>query len=137
MTKTTTNRTDLVERARQLRLMVEQLERAAAMAKGTQKIRRNGNVLVKPSHGPYWVGDDGTTEELMTTLLRMLQDRPCRFGELLEGTGARDNRIKGCMVRLQREGHGVVNIGDGARALWFAPSDDVLRRLKQHATARR
>lgn len=64
-----------------------------------------------------------------------------RFVEILEATGARDNRIKGVIMRLQREGIRVVDVapeGTG-KALWFIPSDAVLERLLRvkAATAKR
>ena len=134
---------DLVEQARQLRLQVEKLEKDVKHARGTARIKRpTQNVIVKPSVGPYFVGDEGPTEELMDAIQRMLQDRPCRFQEILEATGARDNRIKGVINRLQREGVRIVDVApEGTRAaLWFIPSDDVLERImraKRRATERR
>lgn len=148
-----TKKIDLVEQARQLRLQAEALERSARNARGTARdvsaaaarARRDskpGNVVVKPARGPHYVGDDGTTEELMATVQRMLMDRPWRFSELLEATGARDNRIKGVIMRLQREGVRVVDVAPAGvgKALWFIPSDEVLARLmraKKRATERR
>ena len=124
---------DLVEKARQLRMQVEQLEKDVQHARGTARMKRpTANVLVKPARGPYYVGDDGTTDELAAAIKRMLMDRPCRFQEILEATGARDNRIKGCITRLQRDGSRVVDVsppGTGRAALWFIPSDAVLERI--------
>lgn len=124
---------DLVEQARQLRLQAEELEKNARRARGTQRMRRataGQNVIVKPS-GPYWVGNEGSTEELMETIQKMLTERPWRFREILDATGAGDNRIKGVIMRLQREGVRVVDVapeGTG-KALWFIPSEAVLDRL--------
>ncbi len=134
---------DLVEQARQLRLQAEDLEKNARLARGTSRVRRpTNNVIVKPARGPYYVGDDGPTEALMTAITKMLQERPCRFPEILEATGARDNRIKGVINRLQREGVRIVDVSpEGTRgALWFIPSDEVLTRImraKRNAAARR
>lgn len=128
-------KTDLVEQARQLRMQVEKLEKDVQHARGTQRVKRpTENVLVRPAHGPYHVGDDGPTEQLMAAIQRMLTDRPCRFQEILEATGARDNRIKGVINRLQREGVRIVDVsppGTGRAALWFIPSDEVLDRIKR------
>ena len=134
------NKVDLVEQARQVRLMAEELERKARMAKGTKELKpMKGSVVVKPARGPYWCGDEGPTEDLMVAVWRMLLDRPRTFREILEATGARDNRIKGVIMRLQREGKRVVNMGDDNKALWFAPTDEVLKRIMRvkAATARR
>lgn len=132
---------DLVEQARQLRVQAEQLESAAKHARGTQRVKRpQGQIVVKPS-GPYYVGDEGSTEELMTVVTRMLKERPWRLVEILDATGARDNRVKGVIMRLQREGVRVVDVapeGTG-KALWFIPSDELLVRLMRvkRATERR
>jgi hypothetical protein len=136
--KTKREKIDLVEQARQLRMQAEALERMAKMAKGTKELPKTGNVVVKPARGPYWCGDEGPTDELMTQVWRMLLDRPYTFQQILDATGARDNRVKGVIMRLQREGKRVVNIGDPNRALWFAPSDEVLKRIlaSKRATAR-
>lgn len=126
---------DLVEKARQLRLQVEKLENDVKHARGTRPVKRPPmNVLVKPSHSPYYVGDEGPTEQLMAAIKQMLMDRPCRFQEILEATGARDNRIKGVINRLQREGVRIVDVsppGTGRAALWFIPSDEVLDRIRR------
>jgi hypothetical protein len=86
---------------------------------------------VKPSHGPHWVGDDGTTDDLAAAVHALLLERPMRFVELLEATGARDNRIKGVITQLQRRGVRVVDVApEGNRkALWFIPSEALLERL--------
>lgn len=113
-----------------MRLMAESLERQARMAKGTEtNIVKRPNVIVKPARGPYWCGDEGPTEDLMGAVWRMVLDRPWTFQEILEATGARDNRVKGVIMRLQREGKRVVNVGTATRALWFAPTDAVLQRI--------
>lgn len=120
---------DLVEQARQLRLQAEDLEKR--LARGTRGNVKLARPTVQPTRSPYWVGDEGPTEELMSTVQRMLMERPCRFTDLLEATGARDNRIKGVIMRLQREGVRVVDVSPGGthKALWFIPSEAVLRRL--------
>jgi hypothetical protein len=137
------NSIDLVEQARQIRMQAEALEKKVTreLARGTQRNVRPQNVLVKPSHGPHYVGDDGPTEQLMSVVKTMLEERPLRFQEILDATGARDNRVKGVIMRLQREGVRVVDVapeGTG-KALWFIPSDAVLQRLVRvkRATERR
>lgn len=136
---TSKQKVDLVEQARQLRLQAEALEKKVEreLARGTQR-NVAPNVIVKMVHGRWWTGDAGTTEELMGVIEAMLKERPRRFVELLEETGARDNRIKGVLMRLQREGVNVVDVapeGTG-KALWFIPSSEVLDRLKRVAARR-
>lgn len=125
-------KTDLVEQARQLRIQATALEKMARTAKGTQRgMMPWTKVLVQPKHGVYFTGDEGTTEELLDVVQRMLTERPWRFSEMLEASGARDNRIKGVLMRLQREGVRVIDIapeGSG-KALWFIPSDAATARV--------
>lgn len=118
---------DKVEQARQLRLQAEaaqreaeELERQVRMAKGTQQDVRGEVPLI---------GDEMPTPALMALVQQLITEKPMAFQELLEATGARDNRIKGVLMRLQREGARVVNLGTQARALWFIPNDEVMRRI--------
>jgi hypothetical protein len=134
---------DLVEQARQLRLQAEELERSARHARGTQRnVAPKPVPVVKPARSVYWTGDEGTTEQLMAVIQQMLAERPRLFREIVEATEAGENRIKGVIMRLQREGVRVVDVapeGTG-KALWFIPSSAVLERLlraKKAATSRR
>lgn len=136
-------RIDLVEQARQLRLQAEELEKKVLQARGTERIKRpTGRVIVKPSRSPYYVGDDGTTSELMDVVQRMITERPWLYRDIVEATGAGENRVKGAITGLQRQrGLRVVDVapeGTG-KALWFIPSEEVLERLTRakRATARR
>ena len=123
---------DLVEEARQLRLQAEELARRMLAVQGTRP-----DVEPPPTDTPddkpvnYHVGDHGSTDELTEVVLMMLSERPMWFRDIVETTGARANRIKGVIVRLQREGHRVIDLApEGAlKALWFIPSDAVLDRL--------
>lgn len=133
---------DLVEQARQLRLQAEELEKSARarFARGTKLsvAPDAGRIVAKPAPSPHWTGDEGPTEALMTSIQMLLIERPRRFVELLEATGARDNRIKGVIMRLQREGVNVVDIappGTG-KALWFIPSIEAVARLARPEVAR-
>lgn len=137
MDKAKTHRIDLVEQARQLRLQAEELERKVQreLARGTQRnVKPTLPVIANPSR-PFYVGDETSTRDLMAVVQRMLEQRPWRFIEIVEETGARDNRIKGVITQLQREGVRVVDVapeGTG-KALWFIPSPEVLARLKRAA----
>jgi hypothetical protein len=132
---------DLVEAFRQQRLAAEKLaadardlEKKARLARGTERNIAPPKAVVAPKRGRYFVGDNGPTEELMLTVSAMLQERPWTFRDILEQTGARDNRIKGVIMRLQREGVKVVNLGEENKALWFIPDQRVLRRLSRSAS---
>jgi hypothetical protein len=141
--KRTRKNTDIIERARQLRMQLEeqkaqvdQLEKDVRLARGTARMKRptnTPNVIVKPARPPHWVGDDGPTGELLLVVHRLLLERPLTFQEILEQTGARDNRVKGVIMRLQREGVHVVDIstsGDG-KARWFIPSEEIMKRIER------
>jgi hypothetical protein len=77
----------------------------------------------------------------MAVVRAMLEERPMMFQEILEACGARDNRVKGVIMRLQREGVRVVDVAPSGtgKALWFIPSEAVLERLtraKRHTVRR-
>lgn len=128
--KKTGPKVDLVEQARQLRLQAEELERKVKLARGTRDL--------KPKDTNH-VGDETSTAELVDAITRLLRVKPMTFQELLEATGARDNRIKGVLMRMQRVGMRLVNLGTEQKALWFLPSDEVFVRIMRakRATQRR
>lgn len=143
---------DLVEQARQQRIASEhlaeearkraeearELERKVRLARGTrQEIRRVPAPVPAPRASRYFVGDNGPTEQLMQVVSEMLQERPWTFRDILDQTGARDNRIKGVIMRLQRDGVKVANLGEENKALWFIPDQEVLRRLRSAARSQR
>lgn len=130
---------DLIEEARQLRIHAEELEKKVQFARGTQRVKRytaktvpgRPQVIVKPSRSVYWTGNDGTTRDLMSMIERMLTERPWLYRDIVEATGAGENRVKGAITALQREGHRVVDVapeGTG-KALWFIPSAEVMERI--------
>lgn len=134
MDKKTDKQVDLVEQARQLRLQAEELEKHARLARGTARMKRASAItrpIVKPARSKWWTGNDGTTPELMVVIATMLTERPWLYRDIVEATGAGENRIKGAITALQREGRRVVDVapeGTG-KALWFIPSDEVLTRI--------
>lgn len=135
---------DLVEQARQLRLQAEELEKKVKLARGTERMKRASAItrpIVKPARGPYWTGNDGSTRDLMEMIAKMLTDRPWLYRDIVEATEAGENRIKGAITALQREGRRLVDVapeGTG-KALWFIPSDAVMQRIMRakRPTARR
>jgi glutaredoxin 2 len=121
------NVVDTVSRLVERTLTLEEQNRElAARLRSVKGTRRD---LRAPSAGEYHVGDEGPTPELMQVVQRMLTERAMTFQELLDATGARANRIKGVIMRLQRDGVRVVNLGTEAKALWFCPSEAVMDRL--------
>lgn len=71
---------------------------------------------------PLWCwrpGDDIETADLMREVDLILRARPMMLRELQEALGMEErNRISGVLVRLQKDGVPVVNLGDGRRAVW-------------------
>lgn len=132
---------DLGEDVRQLRLLVEDLARRVPAAPRVEAVAPPVEVIDERDPKPvnYHVGDSGSTDELTEIVLELLSQRPMYFREIVEETGARANRIKGVIVRLQREGHRVIDLAPAGalKALWFVPSDEVLERLIRTATPRR
>ena len=133
MTKKTTS--DLMRDAAALRAHTEAL--SAEMQKATAEIAATAEELsrrlrhVKATRELSTpIGDDTTTAVISSAVERLLRERPMLFRDLLEATGARDNRIKGVIMRLQREGVDVVNLGNEQRALWFIPNQELLKRLR-------
>ena len=113
----------LTERARSIDEQTLELERKLRQVRGTRDLKRPA------SAGEYHVGDEGPTADLMSVVRLAITEHPLTFQELLDATGARPNRIKGVIMRLQREGVRVVNLGTEQRAVWFAPSEEVWKRL--------
>lgn len=92
-------------------------ERALRLARGTG----DHQVAARHAHGPHFVGDNGSTDELRDAVAALVAEEPRTFQELIAATGARGNRISGVLVKLQLSGAGVVNIGTAQRALWSIP----------------
>ncbi len=149
-----TEAAELRERTASLSEQAEQLARKMRSVRGTRDMKKpvaTAAAVVPSSHTSLarraparradhpapvgrgtesYVGDESSTAELMTTVQRLITERPSTFRELLDATGARDNRIKGVIMRLQRDGLDVVNLGNEARALWFIPNPELLKRLR-------
>ncbi len=142
MNTKTKSQTDLevlhvIEQAKELREQAMSLDaQAAELARKLRQVRGTRDLRAK---GTTWsqVGDNGPTGELLEVVQRMITEHPMTFQELLDRTGARANRIKGVIMRLQRNGVKVVNMGTETKALWFAPSASVWQRLQLTLKARR
>lgn len=87
--------------------------------------------------GSYHVGDEGPTPELLEAVTRLITEHPRTFQELRDLTGARDNRIKGVLMRMQRDGVTLANLGTEAKAIWFCPSPEALKRLERVMKSRK
>lgn len=93
---------DIAERTRQLEAEFRRLEAQVAKARGTRR-------------------DLDSTPALLEHVAQMLTGKPLAFRDIMAALpkGTNENRVKGVLVRLQRDGHNLQNVGDGARALWF------------------
>jgi len=118
----------LGQRGRDLAQQAERLEEQLRIARGTQRIVKT--IAPKTSRGAYSgrEPDEVSTPELYEQIRKLVSDKPMRFRDIVEATQAGENRIKGVLVRLQRE-EGCVNLGDTSRALWFIPDEKLLKRL--------
>jgi hypothetical protein len=74
--------------------------------------------LAAPDAAEPPVGDDATPAELLAQVRRLLEGGQLTFQELLTATGARPNRVSGCIVTLRREGARIRNVGSPKRAVW-------------------
>ncbi len=133
----------LIDQAKALAPRTEALEAETAALKAEQaeleaklrQVKGTREKVVAP--GPYYVGDAGPTPELMMAVLSLLGEKPSTFQEIKSATGAGDNRIKGVIMRAQREGVRVVNLGTDTKAIWFCPTEEVWKRmLKQRKSGR-
>jgi hypothetical protein len=107
----------LADHTRHLAEQTAKLEADLKLARGTREI------VTKPStEYSSREPDDVSTSALYERVLKMITGRPMTYRAILDETQAQENRIRGIMVRLQRDGHGVVNLGNGRRAIYFVPT---------------
>ncbi len=104
---------------------VERLERQLRGVRGTRDLKKATN------GSEYRVGDEGPTGELYDVVHRMLLEKPHTLQALIDETGARANRLKGVVWRLQLNEKRVVNLGTDAKAIWFICNDEVAARLRR------
>jgi hypothetical protein len=83
---------------------------------------------------PAWfpiVGDEAPTEVINAAVTALVRFKPMRFAELMAATGARQGRVSGAIVALQRDPKArIVNLDTPARARWFiVPEGIQLARL--------
>lgn len=120
--------------ALQLREQAAELQKSAdALLQQVKHARGTRDDITKRDNrgkGEYHLGNEGPTSELLETIKGMLDGKAWTFRELLDATGAGDNRIKGVLMRLQREGVNVVNVGSETRALWTIMTPAAFTRIK-------
>lgn len=115
---------NLADKANNVAKEAEELMRQIRIARGTRDLT--------PVPAPTYVGDEGPTGELLEAVRRLVTERPQMHQDLLQATGARADRIKGVLMRIQREDDSrLVNLGTETRALWFIPDGETLKRLRR------
>lgn len=120
----------VAEIAERLREPAGRVQRAVKKLRSTDKLRNVGS----PEDPRWWwsVGDGGSTDELTASISALLRHQPMTLSALMSATGARRGRISGVIVKLQRSGAPVENLGDGHVAIWSLAGQrrrDPARRL--------
>jgi hypothetical protein len=87
-------------------------------------------------HAPAWfwiVGDDAPTGQVNAAIEALVRFKPMRFPELLAATGARNGRVSGGIVAMQRDPAArLVNLDTPVRARWFVVPEGIqLAKLKK------
>lgn len=70
-----------------------------------------------------------STPDLYQAIERYITEEPRTFRAIKAQFPVTDNRIKSVLIRLQRDGRGVANLGNSARAIWFIPSPEAIDRI--------
>lgn len=71
---------------------------------------------------PRWitrVGDNATPEKLEASVRFLCADAPRTLQELADITGARQSRVNGARLKLERNHERIVNLGSGKTARWY------------------
>lgn len=136
---------EMREKAAELQKQADELLSKSRLARGTRENVRQAKPVapVQPHRvsppavrSEWWVGDEGPTGDLLETVQRMLTGQAHTFREIKDATGAGDNRIKGVLMRMQREGINLVNVGTDTRALWTIMTPEAYARIRKAMAAR-
>lgn len=71
---------------------------------------------------PRWitrVGDHASPEKLEASVRFLCSDAPRTMQELVDLTGARQSRVNGARLQIERRGERIVNLGSGKYARWY------------------
>ena len=72
--------------------------------------------------GAYFLGPNADTLKIYSTVVAAISERPRTRAELVDMTGVEPNRINSALVKAQREGLPVKNLGTQVKAVWFIPA---------------
>lgn len=110
-------------------------EPVGKIAAALKPLRKNlFNVGTEGAPAWFWiVGDEAPTDQLNTAVAALVKFRPMRFPELMSATGARQGRVSGAIVAMQRDPKSrIVNLDTASRARWFiVPEGIQLSRLSK------
>lgn len=125
----------LEERAAALESEAHRLFEQVMLARGTAELpkRPAGEYAV---HAPI----TSSTGQLYARVQAALTDKPYTFRDLcvhLGITSDGENRVKSVIVRLQRDGLAVVNLGDRARAIWWIDTHNRIAAIIAERRARK
>lgn len=126
----------LTERPRSLDELARELREPAGKISAAIKPLRARLYNAGTEAAPAWfpiVGDEAPTEIVNAAVAALVRYRPMRFQELLAATGARQGRVSGAIVALERDPESrLVNLDTPTRARWFiVPQNVQLARLKR------
>lgn len=77
---------------------------------------------------PRWtfrIGDVGGTETLYPLVERLIREQPMTTSQLVAATGARESRVQGAVIHLQRTRTGILNLGRANAGRWFLVPEGV------------
>lgn len=126
----------LKERPRSLEELARDLREPAGKVSAAIKPLRKHLFNAGTDAAPAWfwiVGDESPTDQLNAAVAALVRYRPMRFQELLAATGARQGRVSGAIVALERDPESrLVNLDTPTRARWFiVPQGIQLAKLKR------
>lgn len=100
---------------------------AARVSAIVREAVKAGNVAnVGTEDSPVWtwrIGDNTSSAELVSTVRRLISERPMTTRDIAHATGARFTRAGGAVVAIQRSGEKILNLGHGRMGRWFLLTD--------------
>lgn len=121
---------------RSLEELTRELKEPAGRISNAMRTMRKRLYNVGTEDAPVWfyiVGDEASAEQINAAVRSLVTFRPMRFPELLAATGARQGRVSGAIVAMQRDPKSrIANVDQNPlRARWFIVPDGIqLSRLK-------
>lgn len=116
----------LVHRAEALEAEARRLHDEARLARGSRDLTMQAPAVVADVVTAAPAKPDATSQ-LYRDAEAALRVQPRTFRDLCAALAideSNENRLKSVIVRLQRDGHNVVNLGNGARAIWWIDEHD-------------